>query len=369
MAPQRRIAIAAGGTAGHVYPALALAEAYRRVAPQTEILFIGTANGLESRLVPACGYRLELIAGAPLLGEGVGGKIRSLGKSLAGMAQARRLLKKEKIKLVIGFGGYASAGALLAALSLGLRTAIHEANVVPGFANRWLGCFVHKIYLASERAQAAFSQSRTTVTGNPVRHAIVAVGERKENRSDPAGSRVRILVTGGSGGSGFLNRSVPALLPKLAALGLTLEVLHQAGEVSLEPIRAAYSRAGISASVTGYIDNIAEAYAWADFAICSAGSQTLSELRVCDIPALLVPLSTAAADHQIPNAIAFAEAGDGLCVREREWEADSLAAQIAAFLRGYEFRRNTSSAGKLPIEIDAAQKLVADCEAMMNGRW
>ena len=369
MATQRRIAIAAGGTAGHVYPALVTADTYRRIFPDTELLFIGTLRGLESRLIPAHGYRLKIIRGGPLLGEGVGGKIRSLGKSLAGAAQARRLLRAERTKLVIGFGGYASAGALLAALSLGLRTAIHEANVIPGLANQWLGRFVHRIYLASERAQAAFPKSRTMVTGNPVRREIVSCGEERNNRVDPPGPRMRILITGGSGGSDFLNRSVPVLLPKLAARGLTLEVLHQAGEVSLEPIRSAYSRAGISASVTTYIDDIAEAYAWADFAICCAGSQTVSELRVCNLPALLVPLPTAAADHQIANAVAFAEAGEGLWVREEEWEVDSLASEIASFFRDYESRKHASNPANLPIELNAAQKLVADCEAMMNGRW
>ena len=137
----------------------------------------------------------------------------------------------------------------------------------------------------------------------------------------------------------------------------------------MNPISAAYSRAGISASVTAYIDDIAEAYGWADFAICSAGSQTISELRVCNLPALLVPLSTAAADHQIPNAMAFAKAGGGLWVREEEWEVDSLAFKIASFLRDYESRKHASNPADLPIELDAAEELVADCEAMMQGRW
>jgi len=369
MATQRRIAIAAGGTAGHVYPALALADAYHRIFPETEFLFIGTASGLESRLIPAHGYHLELIQGGPLLGEGVGGKIRALGSMAAGTAQARQLFKTKKIKLVIGFGGYASGGALLAALSLGLRTAIHEANVVPGLTNKWLGRLVDGTYLAFEKTQSAFPKSRTIVTGNPVRQEIVSVRHKKTTISDLSGSRMRILVTGGSGGSNFLNRSVPALLPEVAKHGLVPEVLHQAGEVSLEPTRSAYSRAGVVASVTTFIDDMAGAYVWADFAICSAGSQTISELRVCNLPALLVPLSTAASDHQIPNAMAFAEAGEGLWVREEEWEVNSLASEIVSFFRDYESRKHSSSPAKLPIELDAAENLVAACEEIMKGRW
>jgi UDP-N-acetylglucosamine--N-acetylmuramyl-(pentapeptide) pyrophosphoryl-undecaprenol N-acetylglucosamine transferase len=369
MATPRRIAIAAGGTAGHVYPALALADQYRRLFPETEFLFIGTANGLESRLIPARGYPVEIIRGGPLIGEGVGGKIRSLGNSLVGAAQARRLFKAKKIRLVIGFGGYASAGAFLAARTLGLRTAIHEANVIPGLANRRLGRLVDRVYLASEKTQAAFPKSRTMVTGNPVRQEIVSVRHKRTTGSDLSGSRLRILVTGGSGGADFLNRSVPALLPKVAACGFTVEVLHQAGEVFLEPIRSAYSRAGVAASVTTFIDDMAEAYVWADFVIGSAGSQTISELRVCNLPALLVPLSTATADHQIPNAMAFAEAGEGLWVREEEWAVDPLASAIASFFRDFQSRKNPSSRVEPPIELEAAQKLVADCEEMMKGRW
>jgi UDP-N-acetylglucosamine--N-acetylmuramyl-(pentapeptide) pyrophosphoryl-undecaprenol N-acetylglucosamine transferase len=369
MATQRRIAIAAGGTAGHVYPALATADAYREAFPDTEILFIGSPHGLESRLVPARGYDLEIICGAPLVGAGAGGKIRALTNLAIGTGEARRLLKARNTRFVIGFGGYASAGALIAARSLGLRTAIHEANVVPGLANRWLGRLADRIYLAFGETKPAFSESRALVTGNPVRHEIVSVREKRRQSFGRSGSRVRVLVTGGSGGSDFLNRRVPALLGKIAGLGFTLEARHQAGEVSLEPIRSAYATAGIPASVATYIDDMAEAYAWADFAIACAGSQTLSELSVCGLPYLLVPLAGAAADHQIDNAVAFTERGNGLWVRQEAWDADSLAGEIGALLGERQRRGDALETETAPREIDAAERLIADVEAIMRGRW
>jgi UDP-N-acetylglucosamine--N-acetylmuramyl-(pentapeptide) pyrophosphoryl-undecaprenol N-acetylglucosamine transferase len=366
---KRRIAIVAGGTAGHVYPALATADAYREIFPDAELLFIGSPNGLESRLVPARGYDLEIIRAAPFAGRGAGGKIRALGSLAIGTVEARRLLKARRIKLVIGFGGYVSAGALIAARSLRIGTAIHEANVVPGLANRWLGRLAERIYLAFDQTRPAFPASRALVTGNPVRREIVSVRERRRQSFGRSDSRARVLVTGGSGGSDFLNRRVPALLGKVAGHGFTLEARHQAGQVSLEPIHSAYVAAGISASVAPYIDDMAEVYAWADFAIACAGSQTISELSVCGLPYLLVPLSGAAADHQIDNAVAFTERGRGLWVREETWDTDSLASQIAALLRERQSRGDALESETAPREIDAAARLVADVEAMMQGRW
>jgi UDP-N-acetylglucosamine--N-acetylmuramyl-(pentapeptide) pyrophosphoryl-undecaprenol N-acetylglucosamine transferase len=364
MATQRRIAIAAGGTAGHVYPALATADAYRETFPDTEILFIGSPNGLESRLVPTRGYDLEIIRGAPLVGEGAGGKIRALASLAIGTVEARRLLKARRIRFVIGFGGYASAGALIAARSLGLRTAIHEANVVPGLANRWLGRLADRVYLAFGETKPKFPESRALVTGNPVRREIVSVREKRRQSPARPGARARILVTGGSGGSDFLNRNAPVLIRKIADQGFTVEARHQAGLFPLEPIRSAYRDAGLATPVASYIDDMTEAYVWADFVIACAGSQTLSELSVCGLPYLLVPLSGAAADHQIDNAAVFAEAGGGWWVRQEKWDVDSLASRAAALLHAA-----PAALPSTPRELLAAEKLIADCEAIMRGFW
>lgn len=361
--------MACGGTAGHVYPALALADAYRETFPDTEILFIGAPGGMESSLVPARGYRLELVRGAPFMRQGVGGKIRALGALPAGVAGARRLYRERKIKLVIGFGGYASAGALVAARSLGLKTAIHEANVFPGLANRWLGRTVDRIYLAFDQTRAAFPRGRALVTGNPVRREVAALAQKPKPLSDPAGRRARFLVTGGSGGSEFLNRRVPVLLSKIAGHGFAPEALHQAGGFPLDSIRAEYSRAGVPATVVSYIDDMSGAYARADFVVSSAGSQTMSELSVCGLPCLLVPLAGAAADHQSANAAAFAAAGGAIWVQEQAWDADSLAARIASLLRDHRAGKSGPGANARPREIDAAAMLIADLEELMRGRW
>ncbi|HEY1267901.1 MAG TPA: glycosyltransferase, partial [Candidatus Binatia bacterium] len=262
---QRRVAIACGGTAGHIHPALAVADAYREARPDTDIVFIGTPAGFESTLVPARGYRLELIPGEPLAGEPFSGKLHAVGSLGAGVVAARRLLKKYNIGLVIGFGGYATAGTILAARSLGLKIAVHEANVEFGMTNRWLARLAGRVYFTFDRTAAGFSQQRALVTGNPARREIVRLAERIRARPARSDGTTRFLVTGGSGGSNFLNRETPALLSEVAACGVKPEALHQAGGFPLAPIRAAYNRCGLSASVTDYIKDIESVYDWADF--------------------------------------------------------------------------------------------------------
>ncbi|HEY1269715.1 MAG TPA: UDP-N-acetylglucosamine--N-acetylmuramyl-(pentapeptide) pyrophosphoryl-undecaprenol N-acetylglucosamine transferase [Candidatus Binatia bacterium] len=356
---QRRVAIACGGTAGHIHPALAVADAYREAHPETDILFIGTPAGLESALVPARGYPLELIPGEPLAGEPFSGKLRAVGGLGAGVVAARRLLKTYNIGVVIGFGGYATAGTILAARSLGRKIAVHEANVEFGMTNRWLARLADRVYFAFGRTAAGFSEQRALVTGNPVRREIVRLAERIRERPARSHATTRFFVTGGSGGSNFLNRETPALLSAVAACGVKLEALHQAGGFPLAPIRAAYDRCGVSASVTDYIKDIESAYDWADFAVTSAGSQTLSEIAICGLPFLAVPLSSAAAGHQVANAAAFAETCDALWAPENAWNTSELARKIIAVLQ-------TTHPRPTPAAIDAAGKIVADCERMLR---
>jgi len=357
---KRRVAIACGGTAGHIHPALAVADAYREAYPETEILFLGTPAGLESTLVPARGYRLELIPGDPLAREPLVGKLRAIASLMGGIVAARRLLVKNRIEILIGFGGYATAGAIVAARSVGLKIAVHEANVEFGMTNRWLARLADRVYCGFERTAADFPESRARVTGNPVRREIVGLARKIGERPTASHSTVRFFVTGGSGGSNFLNRETPALLSEVAARGVKPEALHQAGAFPLAPIRAAYDRCGVAASVTDYIKDMESAYDWADFVVTSAGSQTLAELAVCRLPFLAVPLSTAAAGHQVANAAACAAACDALWTAENDWDTARLAREIVAKIRSERPRPN-------PAALDAAAKLVADCEQMMRG--
>lgn len=360
--PARRVVLVAGGTAGHVYPALAIADAYRRAVAPLEMMFFGTADGFEARLVPRSGFPFSVVRSSPVVGENLPSKARAVGNLGGSVRRARHLLSAARAELVIGLGGYASVPVLLAARSLGLRTAIHESNATAGLANRLLGRIVDRVYLGFEQAAAEFQSQGTLLTGNPVRPDVALLAEierRPPGRERPA----RILVTGGSQGSAFLNRQAPGLLRRLSELDFSFEVRHQAGEDDVELVRGAYARAGLRACVTSFVEDIADAYRWADFAVTCAGAATLSELAIAALPAVLVPLSTAARNHQACNAAAFAPLAGSCWVNEAAWQPDTLAPEIAHLLRHQEKWLEASARLRRAAKPHAGRDLVADCEA------
>jgi UDP-N-acetylglucosamine--N-acetylmuramyl-(pentapeptide) pyrophosphoryl-undecaprenol N-acetylglucosamine transferase len=331
------------------------------------VLFLGTRAGYEGRLVPQHGYRLELVAGAPLYGVNLAGKLRAAAGVFAGAARAHRLFKRHGTELVIGFGGYTSAGPLLAARLLGISTAIHEANVLPGLTNKWLSRWVDRVYLGFESAARELAPARCRVTGNPVRAQITALSREPRQPPRPAERRTHILVIGGSQGARFFNQQAPGLLRCLAAHQIEVDVRHQVGETDRDPVAAAYAGSGIGARVEQYFDDIADCYRWADFALARAGAMTIAELAVAGLPALLVPLPSAADDHQTPNASAWASAAGGWWVSETEWQAEALAARIAARLRDSADWTAASERLRRWAATDAAARIVSDCEALLLG--
>jgi len=246
-------------------------------------------------------------------------------------------------------------------------TAIHECNAVAGLANKMLGRFVDRVYLGFEAAAEQFEAGRALVTGNPVRPDVGALAARPHRPPSP-GQPSRVLVTGGSQGSPFLNRHVPALLIRLAAGGLALEVLHQSGQTDCESVREAYRNAGLKASVTPFVDDMAEAYQWADFAIACSGAATLAEVAIVGLPVLLVPLSTAAKNHQVSNAAAFASVTRSCWLREDQWGIDALLGRIAGLFRHQAAWREASEGVRRFAKRDANRMLVADCEAIIKAR-
>jgi UDP-N-acetylglucosamine--N-acetylmuramyl-(pentapeptide) pyrophosphoryl-undecaprenol N-acetylglucosamine transferase len=366
-ATARRLLIAVGATAGHVYPALAIAEAYRAAYPDLAVTFAGPDDALAARLLAARGHTLHTISSSQLVNAGLGGKLVASGRVLAGFAQARRLLRAHGARLVLGLGGYASGAILLAARALGLRLAIHEANAVPGLANRLLAPFAHRVYLASAAAAPAFAESRSVVTGQPVRADIATLIHLP--RAAPECSRAtRVLVLSSTRGERFLAERVPDLLASLAPHGVAVEALHQTGQLPHEEVAHAYRRAGVKATVAPYLDEIASAYLWADVVIARSGAGTLAEIAVAGVPALLVPLGDASHDHQAANAAAFAASGAAITVREQDWQTGALATRLARLLEAPAWSAASAAARRLA-RPDAAARVVADCEALMTGRW
>jgi len=366
--PRRRLLIAVGHTAGHVYPALAIAEAYRAAFPDVDVRFAGSGDGPAARLLRAHGFVLEPVASSPFGNVGTLGRLAAVPRILAGIAQARRLLAASGSRLVMGLGSYASGPVLVAGRSLGLRLAIHEANAVPGIANRLLAPLAHRIYLGSATVASAFPARRRRVTGHPVRPAIAELASVP--RMAPERIRaVRVLIMSGTRSAAFLAQRVPDLLAAVERRGLVVEALHQAGDHAPNEVAHAYRRAGVKATVVPYFDDIASALRAADLLIAPSGAGIVAEAAVAGLPALYVALGDAAGDHQTANAVAAAAAGAGLAAREREWQCETLAACLSALLLDAHAWTTMSMAARRLAVPNAAERIVVDCEALMLGRW
>jgi len=348
------VALASGGTAGHVHPALAVADAWRALRPDVELTVLGTPDGFEARAVPAHGLRFVAIPAAPLVGSGALGRLRALATTARGALQARRALATLRPDVLLAFGNYASAGAVLAAWSRGTPVVLHEANVVPGVANRWLARLATRVLVGFEPTAGAFGAIPAVVTGTPVRAELASV------RKTPPAGRLRLLVTGGSLGSRFLDAHAPALAARLEALGVACEVRHQAAEPAA--VDAAYRRLGIAAEVVRFLDPMLASYAWADVALTCAGAMTLGELGSVGLPAVVVPLGCAALDHQTANAREAARLSGCLWTSEAGWDVDAVAAHVTALARSAETWTAAAAGMRRLASPDAARRIVAACE-------
>lgn len=314
--------IMAGGTGGHVYPALAVAHELKRRGH--DIAWMGAPESFEARVVPAQGFPIEFIRVSGLRGKGV---IRLLLAPLLiarAMLDAFAALRKRKPAVVLGMGGFAAGPGGLVARLAGVPLVIHEQNAAAGLTNRWLARIASRVL---EAFPGTFAGAATV--GNPVRAAIQAVPAPSARLASHSGT-AHVLVIGGSQGARALNERVPealALLPE----GERPQMRHQAGR-TLELAQAAYARAHVSASVEGFIEDMAAAYAWADLVVCRAGASTIAELAAAGCGAVLVPFPAAVDDHQTRNADYLVRAGAAVMIPERELSAQKLADTLRALL-------------------------------------
>lgn len=296
------IIFAGGGTGGHLYSGIAVADWVRDHYPQAKILFVGTPFGLEKKIVPESGYPLETISVSPLKGSGMLLRIKSLLRMPQAFWRSWKILKKHKPHIVIGIGGYASGPMTLAAHFSGFFTAIIEQNSYPGFTNRILGRFVDKVFITFQKAGEFFDPRKTELTGNPVRDWEV--------RAEPKPSRpFTIMVLGGSQGAHALNRAVLESLPLLKDLAPQLAWIHQTGPNDLKQVQAAYEKDRWRAKVFDFSSHLRDYYSSAHWVICRAGAGTITELRLMGLPSLLVPYPYATDDHQKFNAQELVDQG------------------------------------------------------------
>ncbi|NEV61984.1 undecaprenyldiphospho-muramoylpentapeptide beta-N-acetylglucosaminyltransferase [Thiorhodococcus minor] len=356
-----RLAVMAGGTGGHVFPALAVAERLRRQG--ADVFWIGTHAGMESRLVPEHGFDMEWVSIEGVRGKGLAQVLKAPAKLLAALSQARGIFRRRRPDLVLGMGGFVSGPGGLAARTLGLPLVIHEQNFVPGMTNQWLARMATRVF---EAFPGSFPASRHAVlTGNPVREAIAelpAPAERFAGRAGPA----RLLVLGGSLGARVLNETVPLAIAALPAQARP-QIRHQAGERTLEVARAAYAASGVDAEVTPFIRDMAEAYAWADLVLCRAGALTVSELAAAGVGSVLVPYPFAVDDHQVGNARYLADVGAAHLVVQHELTAAGLTALLAELLGDRTRLRTMAEAARSRAQPEATARITAACLELADG--
>lgn len=349
------IAVMAGGTGGHVFPALAVAELLREQG--ADVFWIGTRRGLEARLVPERGFPVEWISIEGLRGKGFGQLVAAPWKLAVALRQAAAILRRRRPSLVLGMGGFASGPGGLVARALGVPLIVHEQNRVPGLTNQWLSRVARRVF---EAFPGSFPAGRRAVAcGNPVRAEITVLApprERLAERSGPA----RLLVLGGSLGAQVLNETVA---PAVAAMGPDSRPLvrHQAGERTLETARAAYSQAGVEADVIPFIGDMAEAYGWADLVVCRAGALTVSELAAAGVGSVLVPYPYAVDDHQTGNARHLADHGAAELLPQTRLSAGSLSGILSRLLGDRDRLLEMAEAARRRAEPDAAGHIAAAC--------
>ncbi|WP_221065554.1 undecaprenyldiphospho-muramoylpentapeptide beta-N-acetylglucosaminyltransferase [Methylomagnum ishizawai] len=317
-----RIMILAGGTGGHVYPALAVAR--ELLDAGHDVVWMGTRTGLEARVVPAAGIPMEWLSVAGLRGKGWRGKLTAPFMLLRAFRQALGILRRVKPDAVLGMGGFVSGPGGLLARMLGIPLVLHEQNRIPGTTNRWLARRASVVLEAFPDSFPAKMGARCV--GNPLRREIVAGGATPP-REDVAA--VRLLIVGGSLGAKALNETVPEAL---ARIGLPIAIRHQTGAALREETQALYARHGLPAQVDAFVEDMAAAYAWADLAICRAGAMTVSELAATGVPAILVPYPHAIDDHQTQNARYLADAGAAVLLPQPELNPERLAAELKALI-------------------------------------
>ena len=353
--------IAAGGTGGHLFPALAVAEAFRERDRANEILFVGSRRGLESTVLAREGYDLKTIDAAALKGKSWAGKLSGLMALPGSLRQSRELIRSFGPELVLGFGGYASGPLVLAAWASRRKTAIHEQNAFPGLSNRLLGKFVGRVFISFESSAAHFPRSKTVLTGNPVRKRI-----RQGAPPPPGNGKFTLFVFGGSQGAHRLNETMGQAMGLLGEMKNRVRVIHQTGERDYEDVRQAYAREGVDAEVHRFIQDMDRAYGAADLVVCRAGATTIFELMAVGKPAILVPYPYAANDHQTMNARTLVEAGAALMVADRDLDAKRLGAMIEGLSADPRKRKEIGERAAAMALPGAAEKIVNLCYGMVE---
>ncbi|HXG50093.1 MAG TPA: undecaprenyldiphospho-muramoylpentapeptide beta-N-acetylglucosaminyltransferase [candidate division Zixibacteria bacterium] len=353
-----RVILAGGGTGGHLFPGLAVAREFRKRDAMTEILFVGTEQGIEARVLPREGFRLETIRVKGIKGRGLRGWLDALYGVPVSVAQSLRIVGRFRPDCILGLGGYASGPVLLAGAARRVRCAIMEQNLRPGFTNKLLGRVVDRIFTSYPESAAFFPAGKTVQTGNPVRWTSLPPAERN--------GKFTVLIFGGSLGAHRLNVAAIEAFRGAQELAATVRVIHQTGQADFAEVERAYRSLPFEAEVRPFFERMDEVYARADLVVCRAGATTVAELTALGKAAVLVPYPYAIYDHQRWNAKALEDAGAAEMILDRELTGEALAARIRKYRDDQAALERMAAAARALGRPDAAARVVAECYALIG---
>jgi UDP-N-acetylglucosamine--N-acetylmuramyl-(pentapeptide) pyrophosphoryl-undecaprenol N-acetylglucosamine transferase len=354
-----KLLIAGGGTGGHVFPALAIAQEWLSRGKEREVVLVGTERGIEMKLVPQAGLPLETLRVAGLKGKGGATLAKNLAMLAPAMLDARRVVRKHKPVAAFGVGGYAAGPMLLATWLKRVPNVIFEPNAEPGLTNRLLAKLTKRIATGYEISAQAWGK-KAIVTGCPVRAEFFSIPPRKPQKP------FRLLVTGGSQGALPINRTFVDAMDRLAARKNDLSIVHQTGERDYNAVRTAYARREINAEVVPFLTNMAERFAWADVIVCRAGAITAAEIAAAGRAAVFIPFGAATDSHQLRNAQEMQRADAGRLIPESELTAERLTTEIFSLVDQPELIEKQSAAARLLARPNATRDIVNLIEEAAN---
>lgn len=355
MKQNKTILVMAGGTGGHVFPGLAVAD--KLLAEGWNVSWLGTKDRMEAQLVPKHGYEIDFIDIAGVRGNGLMRLLMAPFRVIKSIVQARKVLKKRNVNLVLGMGGFASGPGGVAAWMMGIPVILHEQNAAAGLTNRILSRFSKAILMGFS---GAFENEKALLVGNPVRKKLLELPDKKIS---PASAPLKLLIVGGSLGAKVLNDTLPKVLKNFACAQLV--VRHQSGKGNDEAVELAYQDVSLDVDVQAFIDDMDEAYNWADLIICRAGALTVAEVAVVGLPAIFVPLPHAVDDHQTKNAQDLLVKEAAVVIPQSELSEEKLTDYLQSYSQNRGLLEKMSVNSKKAAIFDATERLASICNQII----
>lgn len=352
----KTLVVMAGGTGGHVFPGLAVADNLKKQG--WIVSWLGTADRMEAQLVPEHGYEIDFIDIAGVRGNGLKRLLMAPARIIKSILQARNVLKKRKVDLVLGMGGFASGPGGIAAWTLGIPVILHEQNAAAGLTNRILARFAKKVLMGFS---GAFDGEKAILVGNPVRESVIALPEKIISAQPSA---LKVLIVGGSLGAKVLNELLPEVIAQFPKDALS--IIHQTGRGHYQQVKEAYQTLGVEVDLHEFIRDMDKSYAWADVVICRAGALTVSEIAVVGLPAIFIPLPHAVDDHQTKNAQYLVDKEGALLIPQKQLNGKKLSDYLRAFSQNRQLLIDMSKNSQKAAIVNATESVVAICIETVN---